>query len=91
MPIYRLKVAGAKPVVVKADSAAKAKDRVIEVDALSAEDLHDHVSDGGTIYKDGDVLIFEAAVKSNDDDGDDKTSAGPAVKPSEKGTISKEN
>lgn len=50
MPIYGVKVRGDdKERIVRASSAAKARDHVVEAKALNAEDLADAIGDGAEI------------------------------------------
>jgi hypothetical protein len=51
MPIYHVKIAGrTKRVLVKADSAAKAKDTVVQATALSAEEMADALANGEQVW-----------------------------------------
>lgn len=50
MPVYSVKVRGVEGTrVVKASSAAKARDHVVEAEAMSAEELVDAITGGATI------------------------------------------
>jgi len=50
MPIYEVKVRGEGVArVVRASSAAKARDHVVEAKAMNAEELADAIGKGGTI------------------------------------------
>lgn len=50
MPIYRVKVRGdEKEHIVRASSAAKARDHVVEAKALNADELADAIGNGSTI------------------------------------------
>ncbi len=51
MPIYNVTVAGRKsPVLIKAESASKAKDAVVDVKALTAEEMADALASGKTVW-----------------------------------------
>lgn len=56
MPVYRATIPGAKPLLVRGDTAAKAKDQLIKLDPLSAADLADAMEKGETIHKAGDPI-----------------------------------
>lgn len=54
MPIYRGTIAGRhKPVLVRADTAAKARDSLVEVEALDSGQLQDALEAGETVWKPG--------------------------------------
>lgn len=54
MPIYRVKIEGRhKSILVKEDSAAKAKDRVATATALTAEEMSTAIEDGERVWKSG--------------------------------------
>lgn len=62
MPIYRMKIAGRnKPVLVKAESAAKAKDQIVEAKALTAEEMGEALSSGEKVWNPGDDLPDDEA------------------------------
>jgi hypothetical protein len=51
MPIYVLEVKGRrKRVLVKAESAAKARDEVVKATALTAEEMVDALADGEQVW-----------------------------------------
>ncbi len=57
MPIYRLKLAGRrKSILVKAESAAKAKELVVTVKALNAEEMQEAIESDEKLWKAGDEL-----------------------------------
>jgi hypothetical protein len=57
MPIYKAKIAGRnKPVLVRADTAAKARDQVVEVEALDSGQLQDALEAGEAVWKPGTPL-----------------------------------
>lgn len=57
MPIYRVTIEGRrKPVLVKEDSAAKAKDRFVKAESLSAEEMADAMAAGETVWLAGTPL-----------------------------------
>lgn len=56
MPIYRAKVPGLKPLLLYADSAAKAKDQLVELEAMSAADMAAALAGGLTIWKPGEPV-----------------------------------
>lgn len=52
MPIYQCTVSGStKPRLVKADTAAQAKSFLVDVKAVTAEELSDLIEGGATIEK----------------------------------------
>lgn len=63
MGVYRVKVEGRnKPVLVKEDSQAKAKDRVVSAELLNAEQMAEAMDAGETIWKAGDPFPADVAV-----------------------------
>jgi hypothetical protein len=56
MPVYRATIAGAKPILVRDDSAAKAMKQLVKLDPLSGDDLADALEKGETIHKAGDPI-----------------------------------
>lgn len=57
MPIYRAKIEGRKkPVLLKADSAAKARDQLVDVETLSSSDMMDAIEAGEKVWKPGEPL-----------------------------------
>lgn len=58
MPIYRIKLHGVeKPLLVRAESAAKAKDQIIDLSALTSEEMADALAAGDKIYVPGDSVL----------------------------------
>ena len=52
MPIYKTTILGdAEPRLVRADTAAKARDHIVQTEALTAEELADLIEGGATIEK----------------------------------------
>lgn len=72
MGVYSVKVTGRrKRVLVKEESLAKAKDRVVTAELLNAEQMAAAMEDGETIWKDGEPFpADEPAPESDDKDGD---------------------
>lgn len=66
MAIYRMKIAGAKPFLVKATSRAKAFEQVVEVETLSAEDMAEALAGGERTWKPGDNIEPEEVEKAPD-------------------------
>lgn len=60
MPVYRAKIPGAKPVLVRDSSKAKALDQIVTLDALTGEELADALESGEKIWKAGDQIQAEA-------------------------------
>jgi hypothetical protein len=54
--IYKLTIAGAKPLLVREDSKAKATGRVVTVESLTSEQFADEIEAGGKLFKDGDEI-----------------------------------
>jgi hypothetical protein len=51
LPIYRLTIRGRrKPILVKADSAADAKNAVVEAVSLKADEMADALADGEKVW-----------------------------------------
>lgn len=63
MPIYRVKLPGLKPLLVKADSQAKAVSQVVDVRTLSHSEMGDAIERGDRVYKAGDTLVPEEEAK----------------------------
>ncbi len=67
MPIYKMHIAGRnKPVLVKADSAAKAKDFVVEAKALTAEEMGAALESGEKVWNGTDALPADEAAKPDE-------------------------
>lgn len=64
MPVYRATIAGAKPLLVRDDTAAKAKDQLIKLEPLSAADLADAMEAGEKIHKPGDPIEVAEKAKA---------------------------
>lgn len=65
MGVYRVKVEGRnKPILVKEESQAKAKDRVVSAELLKSEDLAEAMEAGETIWKVGDPFPADVAVEA---------------------------
>lgn len=57
MPIYRATLKGRrKTVLVRADSAAQARDQLVSVSTLSAADMADAIDEGEAVWKPGQEL-----------------------------------
>lgn len=73
MPIYRAKITGrTKTVLVKSESAAKAKELFVEVSALTAEQMQDALDEGEAVWKPGTPLPEDDAEPAA---GDEETGA----------------
>jgi hypothetical protein len=54
MPIYRVAIVGRKaPVLLKAESAAKAKDLIVTAESLTGEEMADALADGEKVWTPG--------------------------------------
>lgn len=94
MPVYRITIKGRrKPILTKADSAAKARDAVVECEQVTAEDMIDALGGGEKIWTPGDdlpadepapevlqVIADERAVKSKPKDAGDPPSSETEAK-----------
>jgi hypothetical protein len=73
MGVYRMKLAGRrKPILVKAESIAKAKDAIVEGEKLDAEEMADALANGESVWKPGDELPADDPAPVDDgyiDDG----------------------
>lgn len=62
MGVYRMKVAGrVRPILVKAESLAKAKDAVVEGEKLDAEEMGEALAKGEALWKPGEPLPADDA------------------------------
>ena len=58
MPIYRATLPGIKgTLLLRAPSAAQAKDLIVELKALTSDELSDALEAGEKVYKQGDPII----------------------------------
>lgn len=65
MPVYRITLHGiAAPLLVRDESAAKAKDQILDLKALTTEEMADALAAGETIYKAGDSVLGKKAEKA---------------------------
>lgn len=56
MPIYKTTILGtAEPRLVRAETAAKARDHIVQTEAINADELADLIETGATIEKAGDA------------------------------------
>lgn len=54
MPIYRCKVRGEnKPRIVRADTAAQARNHIVEAETMTAEEMADAIEQGATVERAG--------------------------------------
>jgi len=61
MAVYAMTVAGrTKRVLVKADSQAAAKDRVVSAELLNAEKMAEAMENGETIWREGEEFPADA-------------------------------
>jgi hypothetical protein len=58
--IYRMKIPGMKPVLVRGSSKAKALDQLVEVESLTGEQMADALDSGEKVYKSGDRVEADA-------------------------------
>lgn len=66
MGVYRMKVTGRrKPVLVRADSLAKAKDALVSGEGLKAEEVEDALVAGEKVWKPGDELPADEAAQDD--------------------------
>jgi hypothetical protein len=74
MPVYGIRINGLKAdndeLLVRADSAAQAKDQVLELRTLTAEQMADALENGRKIYKTGDPVIDPERLVVTDGAGD---------------------
>lgn len=85
MPVYGCKVRGdEKSRVVIADTAAQARNHIVEANTLTAVQLAELVADGATVEKAGDLPADEPEEKQEELPGDpppqDKSKGGAADK-----------
>jgi hypothetical protein len=52
MPVYKCKIRGDEAVrIVRADTAAQARNHIVEVDTMTAEQMADAMENGATVEK----------------------------------------
>lgn len=57
MPVYRMTIKGRrKPILTKAESAAKARDSLVECELVNAEEMVDALTGGEKLWAPGDDL-----------------------------------
>lgn len=57
MPVYRATIAGrTKPVLVRDDSAAKASSQLVQLKALTSDEMADALASGEKVWKPGEEL-----------------------------------
>lgn len=61
--IYRFRIPGMKPVLVRDTSKAKAVDQLVEIESLTAEEMQDALEAGEKVFKAGDRVEAEPAPK----------------------------
>lgn len=59
MAVYRVKIPGMKPVLLRDSSRPKALEQLMSVEALSGEQMADALAAGESIYKPGDSVEAE--------------------------------
>jgi hypothetical protein len=76
MPVYQCKVRGEKAArIVKAESAAKARDHIVEASAMSSDDLADAIAGGSTIETAGASAPAPAEEPANNETATKETPA----------------
>lgn len=61
MPIYNAKIIGRTlPIMVRADTAAKARDMLVDVAMLTAEEMADAMASGAVLWKPGNDVPADA-------------------------------
>ena len=79
MPIYGVKVRGdEKERIVRASSAAKARDHVVEAKALNAEELADAIGNGAAIETASEGDAEAAPAPADPPASEEKLAADPA-------------
>lgn len=83
MPVYRITIKGRrKPILTKAETAAKARDSVVDAVALTAEEMADALSDGEKLWTAGDELPADEPDPAESGPGDQpKAEAKDASEP----------
>ena len=62
MPIYRVRIEGRhKTLLIKEESAAKAKERVVTATALTADEMSSAIEDGERVWKVGEPFPADEA------------------------------
>lgn len=86
MPIYRATILGRKkPVLVKADTAAQARDKLVSVKALDSAEMMDAIENGDRVWKPGEDLPAEEPEAKPDAAGASATPPPPAKVEEDKG------
>lgn len=81
MPIYGVKVRGdEKERIVRASSAAKARDHVVEAKALNAEELADAIGNGAEIETASEGEAEAAPAPADPQASEEKPANDPAAK-----------
>lgn len=81
MPIYGVKIRGdEKERIVRASSAAKARDHVVEAKALNAEELADAIGNGSTIENASEGEVEAAPAAGDPPASEDKPATDGAAK-----------
>lgn len=81
MPIYGVKVRGEeKERIVRASSAAKARDHVVEAKALNAEELADAIGNGSAIETASEGKAEAAPSPADPPASEEKPATDPAAK-----------
>lgn len=81
MPIYEVKVRGdEKERIVRASSAAKARDHVVEAKALNAEELADAIGNGAAIETASEGEAEAAPAPADPPASEEKPATDPAAK-----------
>lgn len=69
MPVYKINMKGrAAAVLVKAETAAKAKDAVLTVESITAEEMVDAIANGESIWTPGTDFPADVAPEKIDED-----------------------
>lgn len=68
MGIYKVEIAGrTKPLLMAADSAAKAMERIVTATKLTAKETNEAFVAGETLWKPGDAMPADDVEESDDD------------------------
>lgn len=66
MAVYRVKIPGMKPVLLRAGSKAKALDQLCVVESLTGEQMADALDGGEKIFKAGDKAEADVPAKADE-------------------------
>lgn len=64
MPIYKTKIQGRnKPLLLKAESAAKGKDQIVTLEALTAEEMAEALASGEKVWTPGEPFPADEEIE----------------------------